>query len=740
MRAGALALFWLGAGACLERNAHSRFLSSPLIASSEIAARLERRLPVPVRGWIADDPARLRDRIIFPLRVEQAWWGGRWRGAPGTIRVALRLPGAGSPSALGFGDRVELPLRLRPVRNFRNPGSFDYERYLEGEGIHRLGTLKSLRLVERLPGSGGRWVSPIHRLRARLLRRLGQAFPDEGHEESRLFLEAILLGQRRGSEGEFESLFRQTGVYHILSISGLHFALLMGGLGWAIRRLPGGRCISPAVLVGAGALYVALSGGEDPILRSSLAILFASWGKRCGRRVGAVDAQSHAGIVLLALHPLHLFDPGFQLSFVATLGVLAGGRFAPPWRERISRIRAAVAASTAAWIASAPIVAAAFFQVSPIALALNLAAAPFLSGSLFLGAGLLVLPRQVLAAPCEMLLDTFSALCRMSLAIPGAFRRVPAPSPLLLILFAGSAIAALLPAGAAGRIRDRPAAFVAALLLAAMLFPPGPAIAHRPLECVALDVGQGDALLVRLPQGKDILVDAGGFTGTDFDVGDKIVVPALLTLGVRSLDLLILTHAHQDHGGGIPAVIAAFSPREIWIGRRPPHSRLLDRIADDAAARRIPVLFPTRGTLKCLGESCLEVLHPPRGFRPDAEVSNEDSLVVRLFNPEASLLLTGDIEREGESLLLASPPPLASDLLKVAHHGSNSSTSEDFLNAVRPSAAVISAGEGNLWDHPSPEVVARLRRHGIRLFRTDRDGAILFTFEAGAWKASRTGE
>jgi competence protein ComEC len=113
---------------------------------------------------------------------------------------------------------------------------------------------------------------------------------------------------------------------------------------------------------------------------------------------------------------------------------------------------------------------------------------------------------------------------------------------------------------------------------------------------------------------------------------------------------------------------------------------------------------------------------------------------VRLFNPESSLLLTGDIEREGESLLLASPPPLASGLLKVAHHGSNSSTSDAFLNAVHPSTAVISVGEGNLWDHPSRDVLARLRRQGVRLFRTDRDGAILLSFEAGAWKASDAGE
>jgi competence protein ComEC len=247
-------------------------------------------------------------------------------------------------------------------------------------------------------------------------------------------------------------------------------------------------------------------------------------------------------------------------------------------------------------------------------------------------------------------------------------------------------------------------------------------------------VGQGDAILLRLPGGEDVLVDAGGFTGTDFDVGEKVVVPALLSMGVRHLDLLVLTHAHQDHGGGMPAVVEAFSPREIWMGRAPPRSMLLDAISRSAAEGEIPVSHPTRGSLSCLGESCFEVLHPPPRYRPGAEVSNDDSLVLRLTYRETAVLLSGDIEREGESVLLSSGIPVRSDLLKVPHHGSASSSSASFLDSVNPAIAVISVGEGNLWDHPSPQVVHRLMSRGVMLFRTDQEGAIRLRFRDGHWR------
>jgi len=731
LRAGMLMFLWAGAGAFLERRCHEFFVSSPLLTSLEIAARAVDHFPIPLRGWVVDDPVTLRDRRQLLFRVEEAWWGGRWRPCPGTVRVSLREEGPRLP--VRFGDRLEISVRLRHPRNFRNPGAFDYHRYLEGEGIHLLGSVKTTRLVRPLPGKRGRGEIAVHRLRARLLRRLARTFPEEGDEEPRRFLEAILLGQRRGAEGDFERVFRKTGVYHILSISGLHFAILMGGLGRAARLLPGGRRLAPVLLGGAGLLYVALSGGDDPILRSAISALFLAAGRRTGRRISPLDAQAHAGILLLALHPLHLFDPGFQLSFLVTFGILAGARSGWPPLRFLGGIGGALAVSANAWVASTPVLAAEFFQISPIALILNLAAAPFLSGSLLLGACLLALPCRWMGALLHLLLGGFSGICRAALGLPGAFARVPAPSPLVLMAFAALLLARRIAGTRVGRGEAvRMALFLLALLLA-MGFPPETPRHGGQLDCVVLDVGQGDAILLRLPGGENVLVDAGGFTGTDFDVGEKVVVPALLALGVHRLDLAVVTHVQQDHGGGIPAVLEAFPPREIWLGRASPSSVLLSRIARVARDREIPVFHPAQGALRCLGNACLEVLHPPMNYRTGAGVSNDDSLVLRLTYARSSVLLTGDLEGEGELFLLASHAPLQSDLLKVAHHGSSSSTSDAFLDAVRPSSAVISVGEGNLWGHPSGQVLDRLAVRKVPVFRTDEDGAIWFSLGKRGW-------
>jgi len=156
-----------------------------------------------------------------------------------------------------------------------------------------------------------------------------------------------------------------------------------------------------------------------------------------------------------------------------------------------------------------------------------------------------------------------------------------------------------------------------------------------------------------------------------------------------------------------------------------------------AGEQDIPVFHPSRGALRCLGNTCLEVLHPPADYHPGAGASNDDSLVVRLTCGEASLLLTGDLEREGELLLLSSHAPLRSDLLKVAHHGSSSSTSDAFLDAVRPSAALISVGEGNLFKHPSERILRRLAIRSVRVLRTDRDGAIWFSLGERGWERKR---
>src|SRR2546426_75671 len=255
--------------------------------------------------------------------------------------------------------------------------------------------------------------------------------------------------------------------------------------------------------------------------------------RRLSRPFPGRDCQAVAAFPLLLFHPLHIFDPGFQLSFVASWGLLAGSGAWWPRLRRVPLVGQSLAASTSAWIASMPVLAACFLQISPVALLLNLVAAPFLSLSLLLGAAILVLPTAPVAHLTRILLDGFSTVCGLALEIPGACIRIPPPAPLVLLASATLIMVRLVRGPAAPRTEAR---LLGSFLLAALVgigvspvteLPPGR------IDFVALDVGQGDSLLLRLSANHAILVDAGGFANTDFDVGEKVVVPALLTLGVK---------------------------------------------------------------------------------------------------------------------------------------------------------------------------------------------------------------
>jgi competence protein ComEC len=365
-------------------------------------------------------------------------------------------------------------------------------------------------------------------------------------------------------------------------------------------------------------------------------------------------------------------------------------------------------------------------------LLLNVIAAPFLTISMVLGGFLLVRPSAAGAAWMEALLAGFASCCSLALRIPGACLRVPSPSFPLAAALGALFLARLQCKANRHEVKVLRGAVLVALALLAR--PPDPWLPPGTISVMALDVGQGDAILVGLPGPRWVLVDAGGFAASDFDVGERVVLPALMSRGVRHLEAVILTHAHQDHGGGLPAILEAFPPREIWLGGAPADAALVRRIAAQAGSLQIPEHHPTAGTRRCYGSACLEVLHPGAEIRRGGgKVANDDSLVLRVSLGGAAALLTGDVEAEGEQRLV---PLLASrpvQLLKVAHHGSSSSTSDAFLEAASPRIAVISVGAGNPWGHPAPSVIERLRRRGVGIHRTDLEGAIEFESAGRIW-------
>jgi competence protein ComEC len=438
------------------------------------------------------------------------------------------------------------------------------------------------------------------------------------------------------------------------------------------------------------------------------------------------NALALATLLLLLWRPGDLWEPGFQLSFAATAGIV----YLTPWlTERFTArgwppwIAGAVAVSLGAQAAVTPLMAAHFNQLSLIGVVANLAVVPLAAVATTLGmAALLVelLPGPVgplLFDSLWLVLLTLRALVATAAALPGAMVHLPAPMLAASLAWYG---ALLLAPSVAGSRRRGALAGVLLLTVATLSAWPWLGLTERTLRVTFLDVGQGDAILIELPDGPRLLVDGGPGGARRLDVGERVLAPFLWNRPLGHLDVVALSHWDVDHSGGLAAVLSRFRVGEFWESGRAPGGAV-DTVAALARAR-VPRRALTAGQRLWLGHALLTVLGPGSG---PPLAANDESLVLRLDWRGVSLLLPGDLGARGEALLLERGGPLRTLALKVAHHGSRSSTGTSFLDAARPRIAVISVGARNPFRHPSPEVVARLEAAGARVYRTDRDGAVI---------------
>jgi competence protein ComEC len=305
--------------------------------------------------------------------------------------------------------------------------------------------------------------------------------------------------------------------------------------------------------------------------------------------------------------------------------------------------------------------------------------------------------------------------------------RVPPPDMALIVCYYVSLVASLM-----ARRRRRVVALAACAASAAAIVTGQPASWLRTageaphLRLIAFDVGQGDSTLLQFPDRSTLLVDAGGtpFGSPAFDIGKRVLAPALWSRGLRSLDRLVITHGDPDHLGGASAMLDDFRPGRVWQGIPVPGHAALDAFVDRARAAGVPVDARRRGDTVRFGDIDVRVLHPPAPDWERPRVRNDDSIVLDVRYRDVSILLMGDVGAavEREIIPLLQPAPIR--ILKVGHHGSRTSSSQEFLDALRPQMAIISSGRGNTFGHPAPEVLQRFDAIGATVYRTDRDGQI----------------
>ena len=617
-----------------------------------------------------------------------------------------------------------------------------------------------------------------------------------------ILLTAMITGDRTLLNPSLRAGFERTGSFHMLVVSGLHLGLVAAFIFWLMRKLRVPRVPATLLTIATACAYALFTGFAMPVQRALWMVSLYLIGRLLFRDRSGLNTIGFAALIMLAASPRSLYEASFQMTLLAVVviaGIAApivrtriepyriatedlrdvpmDINFSPhlaqhrvllrmfatvlqraagkwigwtlfPWTVRLTlQIAEMLTVTAIVELAMTLPMAVYFHRITLFALPVNLLILPLL---LLLMPAALLTWAALIAGPAVASIPAAVAALFLHIGVGivhlfGSFAlgdwRIPAPQSWQAAVFCMLLALALVLASWSFGLRNIWAMQIWIVMVVAALTATAPCAIQHPHNALlmeAIDVGQGDSLLLITPDGKTLLEDGGGFGGAfgasmshapqPIDIGEEIVSPVLWARGMRKLDVVALTHAHADHISGLPAVLRNFHPNELWVGNNP-HGTEYDALLKEAYELHIRVRQLHAGEEMPLGTAQVRVLAPQASYKPGDEPSNNDSLVLRVAYGATSVLLTGDAEGPEERAMLSQPELLASTLLKVGHHGSHTSTQPEFLSHVAPQWAAISCGLQNTYGHPHQEILQELQDSGIKTFSTDIHGATCFALD-----------
>ncbi|RSD24143.1 DNA internalization-related competence protein ComEC/Rec2 [Mesobacillus subterraneus] len=618
----------------------------------------------------------------------------------------------------------------------RNPNAFDYKSYLQKNKITWIFNVDHIDL-ETCRKQTGSLIMKLKEFRQKEVAEIKAEFPPE----TAALAAALIFGERELFMPDTERDYQKIGIVHLLAISGLHVGLLAGMGYYILIRAGITRERTEVILLVLLPIYAVVTGLAPPVLRAAAMLMLIIGARRFNLRLTPLDAVSIAFILMTFYQPSIIYNIGFQLSFSVSFSlVLSSSRIFSAFTSLINQT---AAASFIAQLASLPVILYSFYELSAISIFANLLFVPLFS--LLLLPWLLVtyiffafmgfLP-QMYFSILETVVDLVNTSASLLAGFPFSTIIIGKLHPMLLIIQI-----VLIPVFFL--LWERSIVPKKKLPVWLMALPFIPLIIQLSLpyinpygKIVFLDVGQGDSILIKMPfnQG-NYLIDTGGVTSfgredwqqrkTEYDPGKNIVVPFLKSEGIHTLDKLILTHGDADHIGGAKAVFKEINVKQLILPRIKERTQLEQEIVKNAVMEGTAVYFAGRGTGWQTNDGKFMTLNPASttGDR------NDQSIVLYAEFGGLKWLFTGDLGQAGERILVENVGGLDIDVLKVGHHGSKYSSSDLFIDQITPDYAVISVGERNRYGHPGEEVVNRLDERGTRIYRTDRQGAVMYKFK-----------
>ena len=718
---------------------------SPEISRDSIRSKAS-DIPLTIEGIISDRPSVASEGARLTVQVECTIREKKVECASGVLLLNVST----GDVTLTRGDRIRFTSRISIPRLLGLPGEFDYSRYLAFQGVSAVGRVASQGEIVLIRAAAVEsWQRTVDQNARYLGDGIRSAVPDE---RTSSVLTALLIGDQRRIPLDLANDYTRAGVNHILSISGFHVGIIAAfitvlviwfltrfeypALHWNVRR------IALMIAVPAMVSYLFLSGSAPATARSVIMLIVFAMALFAERERDSINTLLFSAFFLVAINPPTLFDISFQLSFISLWGILAA---VPLITKRIASVSSLWLRSLIQFIAAS--VVASSVTVLPVLFVFKIASfngiltnfliVPLLGYGAVL-AGFMALPFMTLfpsaaslllwpAAECVVFSNRFIVWCN-SLPVL-TFHGITGWDMLFFLLFMTGMTF----------VTNKSLRLVLGLsipICAVVLHIYVATDIDGRLHITMLSVGQGESILIRLPDGSTLLVDGGGYlhdTGHDF--GRQVLAPALGTLHIGRIDRMIATHDHPDHSGGLPFVINNFDVGEFWSV-----ASVTPEIVTALTMKKVPRRTVAAGDVFTLpGPVIVTVLSPDKSTltRDSSESNvNEQSLVFRLRYGTFSMIFCADAGFETEQRIIDGHQELKSTVLKVGHHGSRFSTSDDFLERVHPKLALVSAGAGNRFGLPAPRTIDLLRSKRVPLYRTDRDGTIELVTDGIHWSVS----
>ena len=719
-----------------------------------------------MEGIVIETPLAYLDKNVLIVRCLRIIKDKKYISVSGNIRLVI-------PPDLEFqyGDFIRFHSTLKKIHNFNNPGGFDYERYLNLQGIYATCFITDSSGIVLLRQKSANNT----RLKLESFRNyLKQIIDNNSSSPQKEIIEAMTIGNQNEIPTDVRDNFNKTGTAHILSISGLHIGmvsavafffafLILKSSEYLMLRFNIIKLAATAAFLMV-LIYAFIAGMGVTVMRSALMALIFLIALISGKQKDLYSTLALAGLIILAISPQALFDISFQLSFMAVLALIyIVPKFSdipskiistlPLWTQGIIRYAyLSVIVCIAATIGTLPLIMYYFNRVSCVTIIANLIAVPLL-GTLTLAISMLfILSAFFSSTIAGYFIKLASLFVQISIDIINKLAAFPWSSfnttkPNLIEISVFYLLIFLVIQFIEAKRRIIPKEFssnrfriIKYLLVITVLFFAADITyltvrdkLSSDLKITVIDVGQGNSILVQFPGGDNMLIDGGGFSESSFDIGKAVVAPFLYHERISHIDTAVLSHPHPDHLLGLIYIMNNFDVRQIWKSNLPVNPEDFPEWEKTIKFNNLLISFLSNESPERIHNGVqVKVLWPPNYSDKDIndlsyDEVNDSSLVLKISFGNVSFLIPGDISGNVEKRLIDDKTDLRSDILVVPHHGSNHSSSNEFIKAAACRYAIVSAGKANLFHHPHPSTLQRYRDAGVNILRTDRDGAITLT-------------